>query len=200
MDIQVAENLALDLMRQHLLIGTGWRFQWDHAKMRFGICYGGRKIIGLSRPLVAVNDESQVRDTILHEIAHALVGIAHKHDFVWQMKARELGARPEACYAATNVVQVECDYKATCADCGKVINRPRRPNAGLLLSATHTPCKREPNKGTIYWTHKGQPIGFARPILPMAAAAIQAPRIQETLTQSDISAMWERLNKLEGKL
>ena len=39
----------------------------------------------------------QVRDTILHEIAHALVGPGHGHDAVWKRKCREVGARPERC-------------------------------------------------------------------------------------------------------
>jgi len=33
-----------------------------------------------------------VRDTLLHEIAHALVGTAHGHDEVWKAKCLEIGA------------------------------------------------------------------------------------------------------------
>ena len=37
-------------------------------------------------------DEAEVRETILHEIAHARVGASHGHDAVWQAEARRIGS------------------------------------------------------------------------------------------------------------
>ena len=34
---------------------------------------------------------SDIRDTLLHEIAHAIVGPGHGHDAVWQTAARRIG-------------------------------------------------------------------------------------------------------------
>ena len=45
------------------------------------------------------HDPDEVRDTILHEIAHALVGPGHGHDAVWKAKCVEVGAKPEAAAA-----------------------------------------------------------------------------------------------------
>ena len=67
-----ARNLAWDLMRQHGLADLGWRFRFDHARRRFGSCKYREKAITLSRPLTLLNGEAEVRDTVLHEIAHAL--------------------------------------------------------------------------------------------------------------------------------
>ena len=35
--------------------------------------------------------DEEVKNTLLHEIAHALVGPGHRHNRVWRQKAREIG-------------------------------------------------------------------------------------------------------------
>ena len=52
----------------------GYRFKFDNAKRRFGLCSYRRKEISLSKPLASNNLDNffQINDTILHEIAHAL--------------------------------------------------------------------------------------------------------------------------------
>ncbi len=42
--------------------------------------------------------DEEVKDTILHEIAHALVGKAHHHDDVWRAKALEIGCSGRRCH------------------------------------------------------------------------------------------------------
>ena len=69
--LQDAHELALRLMRHHNLLPT-WKFEFDRSKVRFGKCSYGSKTISLSRHLVELNADVEVRDTILHEIAHAL--------------------------------------------------------------------------------------------------------------------------------
>ena len=80
-------------MQQHGLSAQGWRFQFDHARRRFGACRYGRKLITLSRPLVLLNPEAEVRDTILHEIAHALCP-GDGHGVRWKQKCREIAPAP----------------------------------------------------------------------------------------------------------
>ncbi|HYO07513.1 MAG TPA: SprT-like domain-containing protein, partial [Tepidisphaeraceae bacterium] len=70
MNLYAARLLTRSLMNQHGL--SDWRFDFDHARRRFGSCRPRQKLITLSRHLVFLNEEPEVRDTILHEIAHAL--------------------------------------------------------------------------------------------------------------------------------
>lgn len=97
------EMMARSLMRQHGLITdnrrTDWQFRYDHARKRAGLCtfpHNGRPgVISISEPMAATWDEAEIRDTILHEIAHALVGKpGHGED--WRAMCRRVGARPEA--------------------------------------------------------------------------------------------------------
>ena len=74
----MAIDLATELMDAHGLVG--WRIKLDHARRRAGQCDYTNKIISLSRFYVRHADIDHIRDTILHEIAHALVGPRHGHD------------------------------------------------------------------------------------------------------------------------
>ena len=73
--------------------GVGdWSLGWDNARTRAGMCRYNTRTISLSRPLMALYEREQVREVVLHEIAHALVGAKHNHDAVWRAKAREIGS------------------------------------------------------------------------------------------------------------
>lgn len=106
------ERLALDLIWEHL--PRGWGFTWDQAKRRSGCCDFAIRAISLSRPVFALdgNDLDAARSTILHEIAHALVGPDHGHDATWKRQARALGIPGDRCGdhdAPTGVWRAECE-------------------------------------------------------------------------------------------
>ena len=92
----MAIDLATKLMDAHGLVG--WRIKLDHARRRAGQCDYTNKTISLSRLYVRHADIDHIRDTILHEIAHALVGPRHGHDAVWRQKAREIGCTATRCH------------------------------------------------------------------------------------------------------
>jgi predicted SprT family Zn-dependent metalloprotease len=114
-------------MNQHGLTNIGWRFEFDNAKRRFGCCSYRTKTISLSKELVKLNDEPRVQNTILHEIAHALVGKNHGHDNVWKQKALEIGCDGNRCYTEENTNIVKGKYVATCPKCNHVHNKHRKP-------------------------------------------------------------------------
>ena len=91
MDLRTAEGMARELLAEHGL--HGWSFRFDRARVRAGACHYGTRTITLSPWITAAHDPSQVRETLLHEIAHALVGPRHAHDAVWRARARSIGAR-----------------------------------------------------------------------------------------------------------
>jgi len=93
----MAIDLATELMDAHGLVG--WRIKLDHARRRAGQCDYTNKTISLSRLYVRHADIGHIRDTILHEIAHALVGPRHGHDAVWRQKAREIGCSATRCHS-----------------------------------------------------------------------------------------------------
>ena len=125
MELYRAQQLALELMGKHDLTSKGWRFEFDTAKRRFGCCNHRYKQITLSRALVLVNDEARVKNTILHEIAHAMVGPRHGHDAVWRSQAIAIGCDGKRCYTSENTTIPESKYIAVCGTCGHTHRKHR---------------------------------------------------------------------------
>lgn len=75
----------------------GWTFKKSRAKRRYGYCRYKTKTISVSPRLLNHASKEQIIDTVLHEVAHALVGPGYGHGHVWKNMARKLGANPKAC-------------------------------------------------------------------------------------------------------
>lgn len=126
MNLHEAAHLARTLMSEH---GIGdWAFAFDHARRRFGACNYARRRITLSRAMVLLNGIDEVRDTVLHEIAHALCP-SGKHGPHWRATCRRLGARPKRCYTDDNVLsppRAPARFLLGCLRCGWWAPRRRR--------------------------------------------------------------------------
>jgi hypothetical protein len=72
-----------------------------------------------------LNSEPEVRNTILHEIAHALVGPSHGHDGVWRAPARLMGCNGSRC-CDRSVVAPSRKWVAECPSCKCEVRRHRR--------------------------------------------------------------------------
>lgn len=123
MDITEAATIAKLLMSEHNL--AGWSFGFNSARRQLGVCKEHCKRIELSRHYVLHNPAEHVVDTILHEIAHALVGTKHGHDNVWRSMCRQLGCAPKAC--DRNVQMPEGNWRAECPSCRRSFTRHRKP-------------------------------------------------------------------------
>jgi predicted SprT family Zn-dependent metalloprotease len=151
MQITDARRMARSLMDEHGL--TDWRLVFDNAKTRAGVCRPSRKEIGLSRALTQLHPEAEVRDTVLHEIAHALVGTGHGHDAVWRAKALAIGCSGTRCVPET-APRVEGPWKGTCP-AGHVVTRHRRPER--VMSCRHCASSFDAT-ALLRWTWKGRTV------------------------------------------
>jgi hypothetical protein len=138
MRLEEAEELAWTLMGQHFDYYRldVWKFKFDNAKTRCGCTHWGTETITLSRNYVKMNEEAMVRDTILHEIAHVLVGPRAGHGPEWQAKAIEVGARPKRCKEAE---MPKGRYVGTCEGCNKEFTKHRMGDVDAEYQ--HNQCK-----------------------------------------------------------
>ena len=120
---------------------TGWTFAYSTSKRRLGVCKYEPKRIEISAYLAILHPE-KVMDTLLHEIAHAIVGHEAGHGPTWVSKALELGCNGRRC---GEDMGVERTYKGKCSVCGKVFGRFKRPRKGRYF---HKVCG---NGATIIW-------------------------------------------------
>lgn len=81
------EEEALQLMKIHAV--DHYKFKFSMGKHYQGCCTGASLLLNIHYCLSS--DRDKIRNTILHEIAHAIVGVHHYHRKIWQDKARELG-------------------------------------------------------------------------------------------------------------
>jgi predicted SprT family Zn-dependent metalloprotease len=132
------KNLAIELMATEFTVNTyygkktmsamdlGYYFEFDNAKRAFGRCFYMQKKITLSLPLCSENldkVDTQIRNTILHEIAHALsveiYGIREGkgHGANWKSVAKQIGCNGERCYNGDSVNKPKSKYTLVCDSC-----------------------------------------------------------------------------------
>ena len=94
--LKKTSELARTLMDSHGL--QGWNFRFDESSRFLGKCNFRDQIIQLSRDHVLDGRDEDIKDTILHEIAHAIAGPIARHGPAWKMVAIRIGAKPYACF------------------------------------------------------------------------------------------------------
>jgi predicted SprT family Zn-dependent metalloprotease len=141
MEASLAQHLAHSLLLDHHL--PDWSFAFNRRRRSLGLCRYVQKRIELSLPYVLRNDEASIRDTILHEIAHALAGQKAGHGPQWKAVCRRIGAIPERC--DTTAAMPRGRWHARCAGCGQEFQRHRRPARHATYNCRH--CG--PEKGAI---------------------------------------------------
>ncbi len=140
MDFNTAADLAHKLIAEHKL--RDWSFRFNRGKRTLGLCDYSRKRIELSAYFVAHNDETAVRDTLLHEIAHAIAGQRAGHGPKWRAVCRRIGAKPER--LDREAVMPKGHWAATCPCCGEVHRRFRKPMLGRRYYCSYCGPKRGP--------------------------------------------------------
>lgn len=116
------------LLREHGLADQGWTFKFDNARNRAGACKYGPRVISMSRYLVQLWDADEVRQTLLHEVAHALTPGA-SHGPAWRRKAAEIGfTRGTRTHSNATVPG---RYLAICDYCDVEVHRVHRYTAAM---------------------------------------------------------------------
>ncbi len=124
MEFAAAALMAREEMTR---FGLGnWAFGWNRRKRSLGLCRYREQRIELSVHFVKANDPAQVRETILHEIAHALAGEKAKHGRVWKAMCQRVGCRAARCDDGVAAMP-KGRWVARCGSCGKEYWRHRRP-------------------------------------------------------------------------
>jgi predicted SprT family Zn-dependent metalloprotease len=128
--LKAARELAVKLMGEHGL--RRYCFRFNRCKTKLGYCrfpcrkHGG--IIELSHYFTELNSTQIIRDTILHEIAHALAYKEYNdsgHGHFWKKVCLKIGAVPKACVHVSSINCPKKAYKAACSSCGTQYARHR---------------------------------------------------------------------------
>lgn len=88
-ELERVRRWAEALIRLHL--DDSWSFGFDRAAKRAGLTSFTERRITVSKHLAERWDDDDVHQTLLHEVAHAIVGPGEGHGARWLRTARELG-------------------------------------------------------------------------------------------------------------
>lgn len=143
MDQYEAKRMAREIMREHGL--HDWALRISSAKKAQGSCSYTKREIALSGVFIRLNDAPRVRLTILHEVAHALVGRQAGHGPIWRNKCIEIGG--DGKQYATNLNVLAWVGRCTRPECGgKVCGHfSRRPTKTYV----HATCQ-----SMVKWTQE----------------------------------------------
>lgn len=101
MSLAEIQTLVHHLLREHEVksgLEPGWQFGFDLAPSRGRICKYKEKLLSLSITFCLKASREEIIDTILHEIAHAIVGPRHGHNAVWKAAAARIECTTERCH------------------------------------------------------------------------------------------------------
>ena len=136
MELNLVKILADKLLDEHGLIEKGWRFSFDRAKRRAGSCKFSKKEITIAKAYAEQQERMEIKNTILHEIAHALVGSQHGHSQIWRKKAKEIGCDASRCH---HIVFSKPKYVLTCYNRCFEVSR-YRVNQSFMQSKICSKC------------------------------------------------------------
>lgn len=144
MNIQEAIELAEAILSQHSVL-CDWTVVSNRRKKAFGVCSYRKKEIQLSSIVVPYMTNEAIKDTILHEIAHALCPRQY-HNHVWRAKCIELGGNGERCGDDTNysdgnegrlnMLEKVSKYSLSCPTCG-IVSYKQRMSKRSFSCANH---------------------------------------------------------------
>lgn len=148
MDTITIEDKARQLLEEHA--GPGWKFRWDKRSVRrVGACRFQTKTITISSKFLPHLSDTQVMETILHEVGHAVAGHSAGHGPLWRMAVRRIGGNPNR----TLAVDVPDEHYAWVGTCraGHTVRRHRLTEKAKRVSCARcSPVWDAANKYT--WT------------------------------------------------
>jgi predicted SprT family Zn-dependent metalloprotease len=131
-----------------------WSLRFSNHTVMAGVCYMQKKQIALSKYYVENNPEVEVRNTMLHEIAHAISPSCEHHGYVWRKNFKDLlikfkqPIKVSRCYNSQEVKMPKGKYKITCEICNATWSQHHQTkkirnafaNKGYMLNRWHKDC------------------------------------------------------------
>ena len=127
---------VLKQFQEQGVLDAAWHVEFDLAPKRSRpvSCLYGQQRIQLAVGHCLKADAAEIRDTVLHEIAHALAGPKHHHDSHWKEIAKRIGCTAERC---TTVKHSAGRWIGRCGCGGRTYERQR-----LTARARRAVCRR----------------------------------------------------------
>lgn len=101
---------------------SDWELKFSNQKRQLGYCRPKKKVISISKAFMETNPFPIIKDTLLHEIAHALHFLETgktNHSNGWKKFALRVGCEPKRCATGEGLIMPEGNYVGVCPACEK---------------------------------------------------------------------------------
>ena len=163
----MAQTFVVD-GEEYNLLDLGWTPGYCNTRKAIGRCRysksGKTKRIEISKHYLAIEGQNNatMRDTVLHEIAHAIdVEIRGKsdHSHHWKRVARQVGADPTR--TTDQIVQPTGKYTLRCPTCEKTKQMYRQPSTKKSCSSCSGGRYNPDHMMEVWDNTTGREVGYA---------------------------------------
>ena len=123
MELDDVRKLVNELFTKYKI--KNWNFEFFTKKKSLGMCDFNTKTLYIGLQYCAVNDEKRIRNTLLHEVAHILVGLKNGHNFIWRRKCVEIGGDGER-LTQTDKIVATYKHQYKCPACNTIYPTHKR--------------------------------------------------------------------------
>ena len=124
-------KLGAELMNKHL---HDWTLRWNRSLRCNGQCSHFDKVIYVSKYHIEFASIDEFKNTILHEIAHAIAGFREGHGPEWVRIAKEIGCDGRRLCAVNSTKKEYLEKKSIHlrCPCGKAVLKRLRVTRALM--------------------------------------------------------------------
>ena len=151
MELNIEAQVEL-MLKEHGLSEKGWSYSPTSDKRRIGVCNYSSKTIGISEPLSTCVGLDEVKQAIIHEVAHALVGSEVGHGKLWKETVEALGGVPVVELVIPGVLEVD-SWRGECNK-GHQISMAAAPRR---VRSCHYCSDSFEVENILHWSKDGQP-------------------------------------------
>lgn len=135
-------------LAQYGLDVQGWTFEFNNRKRALGLCNYTKKTIYISKHFAETVAGDKIKDTVLHEIAHALAGAGNGHNYVWKAWCMKIGANPKATCSLPDTQKIKGKYALMLGD-EVICHYHRMPKLAKDLSKVWLRGRKAETKGKL---------------------------------------------------
>ncbi len=122
-----------------------WELTFSNQKRHLGYCRPRKKVVSISKAFMQTNPFAVIKDTLLHEIAHALHFIETgktNHNNGWKQFALKVGCEPKRCATGQGLNMPDGKYVGVCPVCERTTKFYRKVRRSY--SCSHCTNKYDP--------------------------------------------------------
>lgn len=147
--VMLANELMTTNKANRNIKAEGWKFEFNNRANAIGLCRYSNKTIYISTVFADALTNTEVKDTLLHEIAHAMTP-GEGHGVEWKRMARILGCAAKSTARLENAEQIQKKYAICIRRADGTLEKVSSCSRKKDLSCSFIPGRRAETLGKLF--------------------------------------------------